>query len=693
MRVGRYEVLETIGQGGMGLVFKARLPDGSLGAIKILRQPTTGAFARFERERRLQKTLGAEEGFVPILDAGESPSGPYIVMPFLGGGTLRERLARGPFEVADALALGRTLARALGRAHALGIVHRDLKPENVLFDGDGRPLIADFGLAKHFLDDAPGASRSVALSRTGEMRGTAGYMAPEQMKDARSAGPAADVFALGAILHECLAGSPAFAGGSLLDVLAKVEAGTTVSLAEARPEAPSWFVAAIERALAPEPSARFRDASGLAQALEAGPPARRRLSAIPAALAALVVLGGGGLLLRDRWRAAAARAAVTEGERFLEAKDYASAAATFGRAVELEPGLAAAWDGKGYARGALGETDAAIVDLTHALELDPRLERAYARRARAWAVKGEPDRVIADAGRALDLDPVDADAWHNLGWGRLQKGDLDGAIEATTRELALDARRSAALVNRGTARGRKGDVRGAVLDMEAAVAIDPGLAAAWASLGTAHQALDDWGASQSAFGRAIELDPKNVEAWIGRAAVRRSARNPEGAIADATHALELDGRSARALVVRADAEVDTHREDEARADLTRALELEPRNAGALGERAGLFLLSGAYDRAAADAAAAVALDPKNARAWVVHAAANLNLEGDPETTVMDATRAIELDPGLAAAWAFRADARQRQGDTEGAIADFEKSLELDPGNEAVRRGLEGLKGR
>src|SRR5205823_1073109 len=114
-----------------------------------------------------------------------------LVMPFLRGGTLRDRLARGPLPVEETVALAIALATALGRAHEGGIVHRDLKPENVLFQEDdaatsrARPLVADLGLAKHFSSDAPGASRSVSLSRGGEMRGTVGYMAPEQMASAK----------------------------------------------------------------------------------------------------------------------------------------------------------------------------------------------------------------------------------------------------------------------------------------------------------------------------------------------------------------------------------------------------------------------------------------------------------------------------------------------------------------------------
>src|SRR5262249_41050417 len=160
----------------------------------------------------LLAAFGEEDGFVPLLDEGTSEEGPFLVMPFLAGGTLRDKLREGPLKVGAALDLGVALAAALGRAHARGVVHRDLKPENVLYardaDGRERPLVADLGLAKHFDRDVHGATASVSLSTHGSFRGTAGYMAPEQMADAKSVGPEADVFALGAILYECLAGVP-----------------------------------------------------------------------------------------------------------------------------------------------------------------------------------------------------------------------------------------------------------------------------------------------------------------------------------------------------------------------------------------------------------------------------------------------------------------------------------------------------
>jgi serine/threonine-protein kinase len=155
---GRYVVERELGRGGMGAVYLARSPEGAQVAVKVmLREASADGLARFRREQRLLASFGEAEGFVPVIDAGETPEGPFLVMPLVPGGTLRQRLEGGALSIGFTGALGASLARALGIAHARGIVHRDLKPENVLFTADRRPLIADLGLAKHFRRDVSGA--------------------------------------------------------------------------------------------------------------------------------------------------------------------------------------------------------------------------------------------------------------------------------------------------------------------------------------------------------------------------------------------------------------------------------------------------------------------------------------------------------------------------------------------------------
>ncbi len=297
-----YQVLSEIGRGGMGVVYRARSSDGRDVAVKLVLSREPGALARFDRERRLQAELGLDAGFVPLLDARETPRGPMLVMPFLAGGTLRARLARGPLAVAETVALGRALATTLGRAHARAVVHRDLKPENVLFDEQGRPFVGDLGVAKSFRP-APG---SVSLTKTTDVVGTVTYMAPEQADRAKDAGPAADVFALGAILYECLAGRPAFEGGDTLEVLLRRARGVSVApLASVRADVPRWLSDAVARALETDPARRFPDGAALARALEeprpaAAAPGSGRALALVTLVIGLVAGGGVGGVLAAR---------------------------------------------------------------------------------------------------------------------------------------------------------------------------------------------------------------------------------------------------------------------------------------------------------------------------------------------------------------------------------------------------------
>jgi WD40 repeat protein len=280
-------------------VFEAEGPSGRV-AVKLLSAQAHGtALERFRRESRLLVELGQEGGFVPLLDQGDCPAGPYLVMPLIRGGTLADRLQEGPLPHQEALPLLIALAGATGRAHAKGIVHRDLKPANVLMSARG-PLIADLGLGKHL--QASGLGLSASLSRTGDMRGTVGYLAPEQIEDAKSVGPAADVFSLGAIAYECLAGRPPFQGATQVDVIVAISGGLFCTLSEVAPATPRWLSRLVAQCLAPTPEQRPPHGEALAALLEVRRSAAigRRPAAVVAGLVALVVLAGGAAVLRGR---------------------------------------------------------------------------------------------------------------------------------------------------------------------------------------------------------------------------------------------------------------------------------------------------------------------------------------------------------------------------------------------------------
>jgi hypothetical protein len=242
-----YEVLGELGRGGMGVVYQARhLQLGRLVALKmILAGSHAGAQARarFKAEAEAVARL-QHPNVVQIYDVGEHQGLPFLSLEFCPGGSLAERLDGTPLPPRPAAALTETLARAAHAAHQAGIVHRDLKPANVLLAADGTPKITDFGLAKR-LDEAGGPTRS------GPILGTPSYMAPEQAGTTsdsepvvavhREVGPAADVYALGAILYELLTGRPPFKGSTPMN--------TVLQLLTCEPVPPRLLVPKVPRDL------------------------------------------------------------------------------------------------------------------------------------------------------------------------------------------------------------------------------------------------------------------------------------------------------------------------------------------------------------------------------------------------------------------------------------------------------------
>ncbi len=630
MKIGPYEVLGELGRGGMGVVFRVRTPEGGDAALKRLHKVDPGTFARFERERRLLASLGEEDGFVGLLDAGVAEQGAWLVMPFVPGGTLRKKLQAGPLGVEETIVLGEQLARALGRAHERGIVHRDVKPENVLFTAEGRALLGDLGLAKHFDRAAPGASQSQNLTREGTFKGTVGYVPPEQLEDSASAGPPADVFALGAVLHECLSGKPAFAGENVLELVAKQGSGTIEPIG--RPGVPDWLQQLLRRALAPDPRRRFPDGAALARALrERGRSARGPARALVAGTAAGALLLGGTLLALGTATArtparpaptvlpapadlpappalpvppappllatsplappsaspALARSLLEQGREKYGRRDLDGAIADFSRAIELEPTLASAWEGRSVALWAKGDLDGGIANANRTIEIEPEFAGHYVNRATMRSHKGDLDGAIADCTRALELAPRLARAWSERGSERLKKGDAGGAIADCDRALELDAANATSWANRGAARVQKGEWAAGITDCDRALEIDPRIAGSWANRGAAHAHQGEWDLAISDCSEAIKLSPGNAQAWASRGWARRMKEDADGALVDLDRALEMEPRDAMSWANRGVVRAGKNDIEGAITDYERALTLEPK--GELADQVRAFL--------------------------------------------------------------------------------------------------------
>jgi len=270
-KLGPYEIEHAIGAGGMGVVYRA--DDSRLGrkvAIKVLPHARGEHFRRFEREARTIGSLN-HPNLLTLHDVGEYDGVPFLVTEMLDGESLRARLSRGPLRLREAIQIGADVARGLAAAHDAGIVHRDVKPDNIFLTTEGRTKILDFGIAKlrrssvemPAVDIAHVPTMTPTTADTGMVIGTPGYMAPEQL-DGGTVDARTDIFALGVVLYEMIAGKRAFASDSaveesyaILKTPAEPPKGATKALARV-----------VLRCLEKRPDTRFQSAIDLAFALD-----------------------------------------------------------------------------------------------------------------------------------------------------------------------------------------------------------------------------------------------------------------------------------------------------------------------------------------------------------------------------------------------------------------------------------------
>jgi predicted ATPase/serine/threonine protein kinase len=280
--VGSYQIIELLGAGGMGEVYRARDPrlDREL-AIKVLSLALCShpeALSRFEREARSASSLN-HPNIVTIYELGQFNDTRYIAMELVKGETVRAMLASGPIPFRKSVAIAAQIADGLAKAHEIGVIHRDLKPENLMVSADGTAKVLDFGLAKLLKAEAAASSDSTtAISEQGTVMGTVGYMSPEQAMGSEIDFHS-DQFSFGSVLYEMVTGSPAFRRKTHAETMAAILRDDIERLGARMPQAPAPFIWIVERCLAKDPKQRYGSTRDLARDLAA---VRDRLAEAPA---------------------------------------------------------------------------------------------------------------------------------------------------------------------------------------------------------------------------------------------------------------------------------------------------------------------------------------------------------------------------------------------------------------------------
>ena len=507
-RLGAYEIVSSLGAGGMGEVYQARdLRLGRLVAIKFVSADLASdhvAAERLAREARLTSLLN-HPNIVTVHDIGTVDDRPYIVMEFVAGQSLHAALQLQRVQPARAIEIASQIADGLAVAHAAGIVHRDLKPGNVMLTEDGRAKIVDFGLGKSlrpaFGDDDP-TTRTFGLTDTMVVVGTAGYMAPEQVAN-RPIDFRADQFALGTMLYEMLTGRRAFKRDTPVQTMAAIVDMEPEPLAELCPGAPIEVVKIVERCLAKDPANRYGSTSDLARDLREIPWTRGSRASRSGVIIRRVARRSRG------WIAAAALVMVV-----------AALAIALFMSTRTDAPLV-------QARALLdrfdkqANVDTAIDLLVPTLSARPKDAAARTMLAEAYWRKFEynpSDSTLAGragehAGTALALDRSYAPVHVVLAMINFGQGRYDGALGEAQTAMSLDPRLSRAWRERGRVHFRLGQREQAEKDFLQAVALDPDDWTAHNSLGAVYLNLNRLDEAIAEYERVQVLAPDNTRAY------------------------------------------------------------------------------------------------------------------------------------------------------------------------------------
>lgn len=678
----RWEIHRTLGgpgKSGMGIVYIV-LDHEHRGvyAAKTFQDEVfardPGTAQRFEQEARTWINLDIHQNITQARFIETIHGKPYLFLEYVSAGDLGSWIGTPRLTQDLPKVLHFSIQFCDGMIHALSkgvMVHRDVKPENCLVTQDGTLKVTDFGLAKALegasLTNADGPSvaagrLSLGTTRTGVGAGTPTHMAPEQFDDAKRVDIRADIYSLGVMIYQMVAGQLPFVGRTWEEVARLHKTKEPPSLDRQSPE----IAAVVRRCLAKNPVNRFSDfvtvraeLAGIYQKLVGNPVAQ------PVA---------GKELDGIEWS--------NKGASLAKLGSYEDALACCDRAIDLNPHYVEAWNNKGVTLGLFGRSEEAVACYDRALELNPRYDGAWNNKGGVLTQLGRSEEAVVCCDRAIELNPHNVEAWYNKGNALNALGRSKEAVLCCDRAIELNPRSEAAWNSRGNALYELGQHEEAVVCYGRALEHNPLDEKMWANKGIA---LDELGRSEEAiacYDRALENNPLLEGVWFRKAGAIGKLGQSQEAIACYDRAIELNPRFEEAWYSKGAALDNLGRSEEAVVCCDRAIELNPRSAESWFNKGVPLYALGRREEAVACYNRAIELNPRLEQAWSNQGIALSEL-GRSEEAVACYNRVLELNPRYEKAWCNRGAVLHALERYEDAVASYDRAIELNPRDEKV----------
>ncbi|MGD2050415.1 MAG: tetratricopeptide repeat protein [Chloroflexota bacterium] len=690
--VGRYQIIEEIGRGGMATVYRAFDPRFKRDvAIKLMTQdlledPTLRA--RFEREAQTIANL-EHPAIVPVYDFGEEDGRPYLVMRLMTGGTLTDLLQQGPVGIEGTVQILRRVGSALERAHKNGIIHRDLKPSNIMFDDYGDAFLADFGIAR--LTES-------AVTLTGDsVIGTPAYMSPEQIHGDKEIDGRSDIYALGVICFEMLTGRRPYEDKTPAKVMMKHIIDPVPDIRQVNPDLPQGVEEVINRTMAKEPDERYTTATEVTATLEtlASFTTTKSADNIDAMTVAASLIGSTVETVEPESTAEAESPDETEivDEAIGEEVDYAETDIMMPSFVDQEQAGSPKATVAEFPEETALETEVAVPtfveESTEPTPATPQKIETGRPSKRNWIIPG----VIAGILLILVLA---------VGGGLFlaSRGGDEGTIEVTDESPGVVAveptekptrtrppepepdgdpvREAEARLEIFYDRVEAEDYDGAKEAINQAIELVPEESWYFHERAWLFDLMENYGAALEDINQAIVLNPDEADNYLRRAVLFRTLGDYEAALRDHRKSIELNrrdpyGHFELGVTLREMRDIDG-----ALAAFDRAIELDPGVDFFYGHRGDIYYEFGDPEAALRDLERAVALNPDEVWYFDILTGVYAWVLSDFESALENINRAIELEPDESWRYNDRATILRELGDIDGALANHEEAIAHDP---------------